>query len=108
MIFDINGFHMHVERRGAGDPLLLLHGGTGIGDDFRLVFTAGDPTGFDLVVPDLRGHGRSTTPAGPLPTRQATDDGVALLDRLGISRVKAIGMSLGANPLLHIATRQPD
>ena len=31
----------------------------------------------------------------------------ALLDALGIDRVKAIGMSAGANTLLHMATQQP-
>jgi pimeloyl-ACP methyl ester carboxylesterase len=30
-----------------------------------------------------------------------------LLDRLGIARVRAIGMSAGANTLLHMATQQP-
>ena len=32
----------------------------------------------------------------------------ALLDHLGISRVKAIGLSMGAKTLLHMATQQPD
>jgi pimeloyl-ACP methyl ester carboxylesterase len=35
-------------------------------------------------------------------------DVFALLDRLAIVRVKAIGMSAGANTLLHMATQQPD
>jgi pimeloyl-ACP methyl ester carboxylesterase len=108
MLVDINGFHMHVDRRGDGEPLLLLHGGTGIGADWRLVFTGGDPIGFAMIVPDLRGHGRSTNPSGAFTIRQVADDVFALLDRLGITRVKAIGMSLGAKTLLHMATKQPD
>ena len=74
MILDINGFHMHVDRRGDGEPLLLLHGGTGIGADWALVFTAGDPAGYDLIVPDLRGHGRSTNPSRAFTFRQAAAD----------------------------------
>jgi pimeloyl-ACP methyl ester carboxylesterase len=108
MILDINGFHMHVDRRGDGEPLLLLHGGTGIGADWALVFTAGDPAGYDLIVPDLRGHGRSTNPSRAFTFRQAALDMFALLDHLGVKRVKAIGLSMGAKTLLHMATQQPD
>jgi pimeloyl-ACP methyl ester carboxylesterase len=39
--------------------------------------------------------------------RQSALDVFALLDRLGIERFKAIGLSLGAKTLLHMATRQP-
>ena len=108
MIFDINGFHMHTDCRGDGEPLLLLHGGTGIGADWSLVFTAGDPLGFRVIVPDLRGHGQSTNPSGAFTFRQAAADVLALLDRLGVARVKAIGLSMGAKTLLHAATQQPD
>ena len=108
MIIGVNGFQMYVEERGEGEPLLLLHGGTGIGADWNLVFTAGDPAGFRVIVPDLRGHGRSTNPSRAFTFREAATDVFALLDRLGISRVKAIGLSMGAKTLLHMATRQPD
>jgi pimeloyl-ACP methyl ester carboxylesterase len=108
MIIDINGFHMHVDRRGDGEPLLLLHGGTGIGADWALVFKAGDPAGFDLIVPDLRGHGRSTNPSRAFTFRQAAADVFAMLDELRVPRVKAIGLSMGAKTLLHMATHQPD
>ena len=54
----INTFDMYYEVRGDGEPLLLLHGGLGIGNDWRLIFPS-DPTGYQVIVPDLRGHGRS-------------------------------------------------
>jgi pimeloyl-ACP methyl ester carboxylesterase len=104
---EVNGFQLHYEDRGAGDPLLLLHGGTGIGADWRLVFTSGDPDGFRVVVPDLRGHGRSTNPSGAFTFRQCAKDVFALLDRVGVERTKAIGLSAGAKTLLHMATEQP-
>jgi len=107
MILDVNGFRMHYEDRGPGAPLLLLHGGTGIGADWNLVFT-GDPAGYRVIVPDLRGHGRSTNPARVFTFRQAADDVFTLLDHLDVHRVKAIGLSMGAKTLLHMATRQPD
>ena len=108
MLIDLNGFQMYLEQRGDGEPLLLLHGGTGIGADWGLVFTAGDPAGFRVIVPDLRGHGRSTNPSRAFTFRQAAADVLALLDHLGIARATAIGLSMGAKTLLHVATQQPD
>jgi pimeloyl-ACP methyl ester carboxylesterase len=108
MIINVNGFELHYEERGSGEALLLLHGGTGIGGDWKLVFTGGDPDGFRVIVPDLRGHGRSTNPSLAFTFRQAAHDMFALLDHLGIQRVKAIGLSMGAKTLLHMATLQPD
>jgi pimeloyl-ACP methyl ester carboxylesterase len=97
---------MYYEARRDGEPLLLLHGGMGIGDDWRHVFPS-DPEGYRIIVPDLRGHGRSTNPAREFTFRQCANDVVALLDHLGLARVKAIGMSMGAKTLLHLATAAP-
>ena len=105
---NLKGFQMYFEERGDGEPLLLLHGGTGIGADWAFVFTGGDPAGFRVIVPDLRGHGRSTNPSGAFSFQQVARDILALIDHLGINRVKAIGMSAGAKALLHMATRQPN
>jgi len=100
---DVNGFTMYYEARGEGEPLVLLHGGTGVGADWRHVFSV-DPPGYRVVVPDLRGHGRSTNPSRQFTVRQSARDVAALLDHLGLGRVKAIGMSMGAKTLLHLAT----
>jgi len=104
----VNGFDMYFEERGDGAPLLLLHGGSGIGADWKHVFTDGDPAGFRVIVPDLRGHGRSTNPSGVFTFRQVAKDVLALLDHLGVQRASAIGLSAGAKTLLHVATQQRD
>jgi len=103
----LRGFQFHYDVRGEGEPLLLLHGGMGIGDDWRHVFTS-DPAGYRLIVPDLRGHGRSTSPPEGFTFKACADDVRALLEHLKIDRVKAIGMSLGAKTLLHLATAYPN
>jgi pimeloyl-ACP methyl ester carboxylesterase len=102
----LNGFEMYYEDRGHGDPLLLLHGGMGIGGDWRHVFPS-DPAGWRVIVPDLRGHGRSTNPANTFTFRQCARDVLALLDHLGIAGANAIGVSMGAKTLLHVATSDP-
>jgi pimeloyl-ACP methyl ester carboxylesterase len=104
---DANACELYYETRGEGEPLLLLHGGMGIGIDWLRVFPA-IPPGFQLIVPDLRGHGRSTNPLRQFTFRQFALDAYALLDHLGFARVKAIGVSAGAKTLLHVATQQPD
>jgi pimeloyl-ACP methyl ester carboxylesterase len=49
----INGFDMYYEARGEGEPLVLLHGGGGIGANWNLIFEQ-PPSGFRTIVPDLR------------------------------------------------------
>ena len=102
----INGMEMYFEIHGDGRPLLLLHGFTGSGEDWQLIFKE-PPNGYRLVIPDLRGHGRSTNPSGQFTFRQSALDVFGLLDRLGVERITAIGVSGGAETLLHIATQQP-
>ena len=105
----VEGAVLHYQLRGAGDPLLLLHGFTGSGDDWRHLFDMDElATRYRLIIPDARGHGRSTNPSGAFSHRQCARDVQALCDHLGVARCKAIGLSLGGNTLLHLATQQPD
>ena len=69
---------MYYEVRGEGEPLLLLHGFTGSGDDWKHVFPVW-PDGWRLVIPDLRGHGRSTNRSRQFTFRQSALDVLALL-----------------------------
>jgi pimeloyl-ACP methyl ester carboxylesterase len=103
---NVNGLDLFYRDTGNGEPLLLLHGFTGSGDDWQHVF-AQPIDGFRVIAPDLRGHGRSTNPGDSFRFADVARDVFALLDSLGIDRVKAIGMSAGANTLLHMATQQP-
>ena len=103
---DVNGLQLFYRDHGSGTPLLLLHGFAGTGDDWQHVFAA-PLDGYRVVIPDLRGHGRSTNPSGIFRFADVARDILALLDRLGINSVQAIGMSAGANTLLHMATQQP-
>lgn len=101
----IQGMEMYYRIRGEGEPLLLLHGFTGSGVDWDLIFKE-PPRGFQLIIPDLRGHGRSTNPKKEFRFKQCALDIYALLDMLDVERIKAIGMSGGAIILLHMATQQ--
>jgi pimeloyl-ACP methyl ester carboxylesterase len=104
----LHGIDMYYEVRGEGEPLVLLHGFTGSGGDWVHVFDLDALSReYQVIVPDLRGHGRSTNPSQVFSHRQCALDLSVLLDELGIERCKAVGLSLGGNTLLHLATRQP-
>lgn len=106
----LNGIDLWYQEggAGAGAPLVLLHGFTGAGGDWGHVFDLPALARRGrLIVPDARGHGRSTNPAGTITHRQCARDMLALLDHLGIERIRAVGLSLGGNTLLHMATLQP-
>lgn len=103
----VNGMEMFVRTVGSGEPLLLLHAGTQSGEMWR-PFEEALGARFRLIIPDLRGHGRSTNPDGPLTTARFADDVVALLDHLGIRRCRAIGASAGGMTLLHLARTHPE
>jgi|SRR6185437_3168739 len=109
MHISIQGIDLHFDDRGASAPLVLLHGLTGVGDDFRHAFDmAALRARYRVIAPDLRGHGRTANPSGQFSFRQCADDVLALMDALGIERFSAVGTSLGAKTMLHVATLAPD
>jgi pimeloyl-ACP methyl ester carboxylesterase len=101
----VGDVELYYEERGAGEPLVLLHGFGGCGRNWN-PFTAELAARHRLILVDLRGHGHSTNPAGTFTHRQAAADVLALLDQLGVGRFSAMGMSTGGMALLHMATRQ--
>lgn len=103
---EINGSELYYETHGSGDPLLLLHGFSGSGRSWG-PFVADLAKHYRIILPDLRGHGRSTNPSGEFTHRQAALDMYGLLDHLGIQRFRAMGTSTGGMTLIHMATQQP-
>jgi len=102
----VNGIGLAYRVIGEGEPLLMLHGFGNTGAMWEPLFDAFSD--YQLIVPDLRGHGHSTNPSEEFTHRQAAQDVFALLDRLGIRRFKAMGSSTGGMTLLHMATSQPE
>jgi len=106
---NVEGASLFVEECGNGKPLLLLHGMTGTGADWRRLFDMDLlARQFRVIVPDARGHGRSTNTSGEFSFGRCANDVRAILDALGIEEVQAVGISLGAKTLLHVATQAPN
>ena len=57
---------------------------------------------------DMRGHGRSSAPAGPYSFAMLAADAVALLDHLEIPRVAFVGLSIGGMIGQHLAIHHAD
>jgi pimeloyl-ACP methyl ester carboxylesterase len=105
----LNDLELSYRVQGQGEPLLLLHGFMGSSADWIHLFDLDDlARRYRLIMPDARGHGRSTNPSGAFTHRLCAQDARALLDHLQIDRVKAVGVSSGGNTLLHLATAAPD
>lgn len=103
----LNGVELYFEVHGSGEPLVLLHGFGGCNQDWTPRMEDWLPH-FQLIIPDLRGHGHSSNPEKIFRHGAAAGDILALLDHLKIEACKAIGVSGGGNVLLHVATRQPE
>lgn len=84
---------------GRGRPLLLLHGLMAHGGFFRDQQVLADP--FRLIVPDLRGHGRSDCGESPTVER-AAEDVAELVAALDLRDAIGLGWSLGATVLWHV------
>jgi pimeloyl-ACP methyl ester carboxylesterase len=97
---------MYYEVHGQGAPLVLLHGFTDSSLSWQ-PFIGEFAKHFKIIVPDLRGHGRTLDPMNQFTLAQVALDLFALLDQLHIERFKAIGDSAGGCSLQYMATQQP-
>src|SRR5258708_17079169 len=83
---------------GEGHPVVLLHGRPDSGRVWRHQVPALAAAGFQVVVPDLRGYGRSGKPEAPEAYSLAvvTGDVLAILADLNIARAHLVGHDWGA------------
>lgn len=97
-----------VAQQGTGAPLLLLHGFCGSSGYWnRIVPTLAASR--RVIVPDLRGHGRSEAPDEPVYAMEDfADDIAALIRTLGLTKPVVLGHSLGGYITLALAERHPE
>ncbi|WDV56250.1 alpha/beta hydrolase [Streptomyces coeruleorubidus] len=91
----------------AGAPaVLLVHGWGGDGREWspHAEALAGHHR---VIVPDLRGHGRSQVPDEGNTPAEMSDDLAALLDTLAPGPVTAVGHSMGGQVVNLLAVRHP-
>jgi 3-oxoadipate enol-lactonase len=95
-----NGLNIYYERLGGGEPILLLHGFGGTGrSDWRHQIPVFSQS-YEVIVPDLRGHGRTDHPetiTGPEFFQEATSDMVSLVSSLDLGPIHLCGFSMGVS-----------
>jgi len=85
---------LYFTEHGSGPPLLLIHGLMVTGEMFAPVLDH-FATRRRVILPDLRGHGRSRALPPPYTARQLAADLAALLQHLGVASTAVLGYSLG-------------
>lgn len=104
----VNGAKIYYEEYGQGEPLILLHGFGRTLADWK-PYISEFSKNYHVIAWDMRGHGRSTNPDTSKVFLHATaaKDLLALLEKLNLKNVKAIGHSSGGIVILHAATEEP-
>jgi pimeloyl-ACP methyl ester carboxylesterase len=107
---DVNGVRLHYVERGAGDPLILLHGNGSMIQDFEssgLIDLAAKD--FRVIVFDRPGFGHSDRPRNVVWTPDAQAELIKrALARLGVSNALVLGHSWGASVAVALALKYPD
>jgi pimeloyl-ACP methyl ester carboxylesterase len=104
-----DGARLAYRELGEGRPLILIHGYT---SSAMAMIGTGIPgklagRGYRVILPDLRGHGDSARPhdQGAYPPDVLADDGLALIEHLGLTSYDLAGYSLGGRTVIRILAR---
>jgi 3-oxoadipate enol-lactonase len=103
----VAGRRLFHQRRGAGEPLLLIQGMSGTHLAWGEPFVADLERDFDVVAYDHRGIGRSDRVDDPFSIADLAEDAAGLLDELGWERAHVLGISMGGMVAQELALRHP-
>src|ERR1700726_2199823 len=102
-----NGVQIHVRVGGKGPAVVLLHGFGETGDMWEPL-AAELVRDHTVVVPDLRGMGRSSLPAGGYDKKTQGGDVAGVLDALKIDKVMLVTHDIGNMVGYAFAAEHPD
>jgi len=104
-----NGIELFVQDEGEGPAVVLCHGFPELGYSWRLQVPALVSAGFRVIVPDMRGFGRSSAPAEVAAYDVLTlcGDLCGLLDELGEQDAVFVGHDWGATVTWQLAVLHP-
>jgi pimeloyl-ACP methyl ester carboxylesterase len=107
---EVDGIGIEYEVVGEGAPVVLLHGFPDSGRLWRHQVPALAAAGFMVIVPDLRGYGRSDKPPEPeaYAMRLLVGDVLAVLSAADADRAHVVGHDWGAAIAWVLAAWAPD
>ena len=94
-IFQSRRGALHYESVGAGRPIMLIHGFTNYGMSWTPQLAVLVHAGYQVILPDLHGHGASQPATVPCTVPDLAADMVELLDHLGAAPTVLCGLSPG-------------
>jgi haloacetate dehalogenase len=111
-LVDVGDVQLYVRHGGSGPPVALLHGHPRTGATWHRVAPQLVAAGHTVVVPDLRGYGRSAKPPttpdhAPYSKRAMAGDVVELMRVLGHDRFGLVGHDRGSYVALRLALDHP-
>jgi pimeloyl-ACP methyl ester carboxylesterase len=98
-----NGIKLVFEDRSAGKPAFVFVHGTSCNRSFFAPQAEHFARRHRVVSVDLRGHGESDKPPGPYPIAAYADDIAYIIEQVGLSKVVAVGHSMGGVIVLQLA-----
>lgn len=98
---------LHVRVGGSGPAVVLIHGFGDTGDMWTPLATA-LAKNHRVIVPDLRGLGLSSKPAGGYDKKTQAGDIRAILDQLGVDKADIVGHDIGTMVAYAYAARYPE
>ena len=103
----VNGINIAYERRGRGEPLVLIHGYPLDGTTWNEIASLLE-NDFDLIIPDLRGMGQSDAVDKTYTVADLASDVAGLLDHLKVQKAFIAGHSMGGYVALAFARAYPN
>jgi 3-oxoadipate enol-lactonase len=102
-----NGIDLYFEREGEGKPLLFCNG-SGATLETTAMIVQPFRERFDTLAHDQRGLGRTGIPPGPYSMADYAADAAALLDHIGWSTCRVVGISFGGMVAQELAVTWPE
>jgi pimeloyl-ACP methyl ester carboxylesterase len=103
----IHGHDVGYRRGGAGETVLLLHGLAGSSLTWRAVMPALTEQ-FDVIAPDLLGHGESAKPMGDYSLGAFASGLRDFLAALDVPKATIVGQSFGGGVAMQLAYQHPE
>lgn len=100
-----NCFGIPYLRFGAGEPLVFIHGLGEVKEGWKYQFELSNH--YDLIIPDLRGHGEYQSP-GEISIENFAFDVIQLLKSLEIESAHICGLSMGGMVAQEIYRHAPN
>ena len=105
---NVNGIRMYYELHGAGNPLVLIHGGgSTITTTFGKILPLLAET-HQVIAVELQAHGHTGDRNAPETFEQDGADVVELLKQLDIPKANIFGFSNGGQTAMEIGIRYPE